>query len=227
MSSKPGIRSARQRACEACERLFRPDVGIAAGAAGRRNHRRVAGIGRRRADFRIDARRRAQHAVGLRQFVAERLGAPARSSCPARGACRRGAHLRIGAQLLGARRSAARSAPAASPVRRRLRAGRARTRPSSTQRENERVFDLHDGKRPAARGCSAAEHANDSGFAIADQRKMPHRRHRAALGELTPPCLAAQLTSRAHGNSGRQPSRRASGANASSKMRRGPLSAPM
>jgi hypothetical protein len=55
--------------------LFRPQRGIAAGAAGRRDHGRIAGVGRRRADCRVDARGRAQHAVGSRQLVAKRLGA--------------------------------------------------------------------------------------------------------------------------------------------------------
>jgi hypothetical protein len=56
-------------------RLFRPDISIAAGAAGRRNHPRIAGIWRRCTDFRINARGRAQDAVRPRQLVAERLGA--------------------------------------------------------------------------------------------------------------------------------------------------------
>jgi len=53
--------------------LFRPNAGIAAGAAGRRDHRRVAGIGRRCADFRIDAGGWTQHTVGFCQGIAERL----------------------------------------------------------------------------------------------------------------------------------------------------------
>src|SRR5258707_5098646 len=66
-----------------------------------------------------------------------------------------------------------------------------------------------------------------SGFAVTNQREMPHRRHRAALGQADAAVFAAQSARRAHGNSGRQPSRRANGANPSSKTRRGPLSAPM
>jgi len=59
--------------------LFRPDILIAAGAAGRRNHRRVAGIRGRCAHFRVDARRRAQDAVGFGKLVAELLtGLPGR-----------------------------------------------------------------------------------------------------------------------------------------------------
>ena len=92
------IRS-RSRACQAnpaippsaCKpRLFRPDAGIAAGAAGRRYHRRVAGIGCRCANFRVNAGWRAQHAIGFRQFVAERLCPLARGRAVRRdGALRR------------------------------------------------------------------------------------------------------------------------------------------
>jgi hypothetical protein len=72
LSSKPaGARFARPSACN--KGLFRSDVGVAAGAAGRWNHRRVAGVRRRRADFRINAGGRTQYAVGFCQFVAERL----------------------------------------------------------------------------------------------------------------------------------------------------------
>jgi hypothetical protein len=79
MSSKPGPFAGRCTTAGPCAEnpsktpLFRPDVGIAAGAAWRRNHRRVAGIGRRRMHLRIDARGRTQYAVRPRQFVAERL----------------------------------------------------------------------------------------------------------------------------------------------------------
>jgi hypothetical protein len=56
---------------------------------------------------------------------------------------------------------------------------------------------------------------------------MPHRRHRAApsQGDATMP--GRPIGQARPRNSGRQPSRRANGANASSKMRRGPLSAPI
>ena len=56
--------------------LFRPYGGVAAGAAGRRDHRHLAAVvGRRGADFGIDIRRRAQRAIGARELVAERLTA--------------------------------------------------------------------------------------------------------------------------------------------------------
>ena len=56
--------------------LFRPHRLVAAGAAGRRDHRRLAGIRRRRTHFGIDACGRAQHAVGLRELLAERRPMP-------------------------------------------------------------------------------------------------------------------------------------------------------
>ena len=74
MSSKPGRGAAGRRTAKFLRTpLFRPDVGIAAGTARRRDHRRVADIGRRRVHLRIDAGGRTQHTVGPRQFVAERL----------------------------------------------------------------------------------------------------------------------------------------------------------
>ena len=61
-----------------------------------------------------------------------------------------------------------------------------------------------------------------------DQREMPERRHRRALDHAA--CRgwrSVQACSRAQSNSGRQPSRRATGAKCSSKARRIPPSAPM
>ena len=54
-------------------RLFRPDIGIAAGAPRRRDDRHIAAIGRRRMDVRIDTGRRAKHAVRPCELVGERL----------------------------------------------------------------------------------------------------------------------------------------------------------
>src|SRR5450631_4920339 len=53
--------------------LFRPDRRIAARAAGRRNDRHIAWLRRWCANFRVNSCGRAEHAVGSRQFVAERL----------------------------------------------------------------------------------------------------------------------------------------------------------
>src|ERR1700733_15458745 len=58
MSSKPGRSTSRRTAGPCTENprktpLFRPEVGISAGTAGRRDHRGVAGIGRRRMHLRI------------------------------------------------------------------------------------------------------------------------------------------------------------------------------
>ena len=71
--------------------LFRPDRRIAARAAGWRNDRHIARLRRWCANFRVNSCGRAEHAVGSRQFVAERL----RSRVGGRGALRRdGALLR-------------------------------------------------------------------------------------------------------------------------------------
>jgi hypothetical protein len=72
--------------------LFRPDRRIAARAAGWRNDRHIARLRRWCANFRVNSGGRAEHAVGFRQFVAERLRSRVGSS---RGALRRdGALLR-------------------------------------------------------------------------------------------------------------------------------------
>ena len=71
--------------------LFRPDRRIAARAAGRRNDRHIARLRRWCANFRVNSCGRAEHTVGSRQFVAERL----RLRVGGRGALRRdGALLR-------------------------------------------------------------------------------------------------------------------------------------
>ena len=71
--------------------LFRPDRRIAARAAGRRNDRHIARLRRWCTNFRVNSCGRAEHALGSRQFVAERL----RSRVGGRGALRRdGALLR-------------------------------------------------------------------------------------------------------------------------------------
>src|SRR5450432_1156679 len=71
--------------------LFRPDRRIAARAAGWRNDRHIARLGRWCANFRVNSCGRAEHAVGSREFVAERL----RLRVGDRGALRRdGALLR-------------------------------------------------------------------------------------------------------------------------------------
>jgi hypothetical protein len=82
---------APRREVAATPDLFRPDRRIAARAAGWRNDRHIARLGRWCANFRVNACGRAEHAVGSRQFVAERL----RSRVGGRGALRRdGALLR-------------------------------------------------------------------------------------------------------------------------------------
>ena len=93
---KIGQRDARQtkrprREVAATPDLFRPDRRIAARAAGRRNDRRIARLRGWCANFRVNSCGRAEHAVGSRQPVAERL----RSRVGGRGALRRdGALLR-------------------------------------------------------------------------------------------------------------------------------------
>src|ERR1035438_7057933 len=52
---------------------LRTYVGIAARATGRRDHRHAAALRRGRSYVRIDARRRANDAVGTRQLLAQRL----------------------------------------------------------------------------------------------------------------------------------------------------------
>ncbi len=59
--------------------LFRTDRLVAPGAAGRWDHGRIAGIGRRRVHFGIDVSGRAEHAARLRKPVCERLATLSRS----------------------------------------------------------------------------------------------------------------------------------------------------
>jgi hypothetical protein len=85
------LQTCARREVAATPDLFRPDRRIAAGAAGWRNDRRIARLRRWCANFRVNSCGRAEHAVGSRQFVAERL----RSRVGGRGALRRaGALLR-------------------------------------------------------------------------------------------------------------------------------------
>jgi hypothetical protein len=65
--------------------LFRPDHRIAARGARWRNDRHIARLRRWCTNFRVNSCGRAEHAVGSRQLVAERLGAP----IGGRGALRR------------------------------------------------------------------------------------------------------------------------------------------
>jgi hypothetical protein len=82
---------ATRREVAATPDLFRPDRRIAARTAGWRNDRHIARLRRWCADFRVNSCGRAEHPVGSRQFVAERL----RSRVGGRGALRRdGALLR-------------------------------------------------------------------------------------------------------------------------------------
>ena len=53
--------------------LFRLHAGIAAGGAGRRDHRRDAALWRRRLDVGIDAGRRTDHPARPRQMLAQGL----------------------------------------------------------------------------------------------------------------------------------------------------------
>ena len=82
---------APRREVAATPDLFRPDRRIAVRAAGWRNDRHIARLRRWCANFRVNSCGRAEHAVGSRQFVAERL----RLLVGGRGALRRdGALLR-------------------------------------------------------------------------------------------------------------------------------------
>jgi hypothetical protein len=159
MSSKPG-RSAGRRTAGPCAEnpretpLFRPQVGISAGSAGRSDHRGVAGIGRRRMHLRIDARWRTQYAVGPRQSVAERLtGFPGCRALRGHGAMSgRGLHRRAIAGVRGRRRGGLRRRRRRQ--RRRLGTGGGGCRRQQAA-EKERVFRSHTGRTASRRGCSA------------------------------------------------------------------------
>jgi hypothetical protein len=58
---------------DAVWRSFRSNTGVAAGTSGWRDYRRFANVWRRRAHTAIDIRRRTQHAIGSRKFIADRL----------------------------------------------------------------------------------------------------------------------------------------------------------
>jgi hypothetical protein len=138
--------------------LFRSDIGIAAGASGRRDYRCVAGIGRRRMHLRIDACGRAQHTVGPRQFVAERLaGFPGcRALRGHRAISGRGRHRRAFTGVRGRWRGGL--CRRRRRQWRRLGAGRAGCRRQHAT-EKERVFRSHTGKTASRRGGSArADH---------------------------------------------------------------------
>ena len=131
----------------------------------------------------IDARRRAQHAIGLRQLVAQRLGPLAGGRAFRRGTCPDAAAGCIGAQLVaragaggavwaggvaGAGGACALAAPAAAI--------------STHERRVTCFIRMRENGRAARRfraECASTLH----GFAVADQREMPHRRHRPALGQ--------------------------------------------
>jgi hypothetical protein len=66
--------TAARREVAAAPDLFLPDRRIAARAAGWRNDRHIATLRRWCANFRVNSCGRAEHAVGSRQFVAERIG---------------------------------------------------------------------------------------------------------------------------------------------------------
>jgi hypothetical protein len=130
--------------------LFRLQIGVAAGAAGRRDHRHLAGVRRRRAHFRIDAGRRAQHAVRLCQPVAERLG-----RLTGGRALRRDGSARRRRRAFGRRRGRRRRR-----LRRRRRGRQWGLRMRSAgerqqrSREQQGTFHLHAMETIFARGCS-------------------------------------------------------------------------
>jgi hypothetical protein len=142
-------------------RLFGPDAGVTTGAAGRRDHRRIAGIGRWRAHLRIDPRRRAQHTVGFGQLITQRLPALTRGyafrshiALPRRFG-RRAAGGTIGRTRRGlGRRRCGRW--------RRLGIGHAGRRHHDT-REQECGFHCHAGKTARRCGGSAPERDLTSG----------------------------------------------------------------
>lgn len=156
------------------------------GTAWGRNHRRIAVIGarRRRPHRGIDIARRTQNAIRFRERVAQRLRPlPGRrtagSNRPLRGRlCRRAIGICTLCSwwcgLSGWR----------SRRWRRLREGSAGTGDDKTC-DDKRLFDLHlEQTAGANRGSGLA--LQQSGFNVADQRKMPHRRHRPALGQPDP-----------------------------------------
>jgi hypothetical protein len=69
----PTVRAKPPALSDSLNALFRPDRGIAAGTAGRWDHRHVAALRRRRPYFGVDARRRTQHAVRFGELVPKRI----------------------------------------------------------------------------------------------------------------------------------------------------------
>jgi hypothetical protein len=130
--------------------LFRLQIRVAAGAAGRRDHGHLAGIRRRRAHFRIDAGRRAQHAVRPGQPVAERLGrlAGGRALWLDGSAGRRRCAF---GRRCGRRRRGLRRRRRGRQWGLRMRSARERQQRS---REQQGTFHLHAMKTIFARGCS-------------------------------------------------------------------------
>jgi hypothetical protein len=156
--------------------LFRLHIRVAAGAAGRRNHRhRAAGIRRRRAHFRIDAGWRAQYSVRPCEPVAERLSRLAGGRPLRRDGSARWRRCAFG-RGCGRRRRSLRRRRRGRQWGLRMRSAGERQQRS---REQQGTFHPHAAKTIFSRGGSR----KTSGFAVADQRKMSHRRHRPPLGE--------------------------------------------
>jgi hypothetical protein len=144
--------------------LFRPDRRIAARAAGWRNDRHIARLGRWRANFRVNSCGRAEHAVGSRQFVAERL----RLLVGGRGALRRD-----GALLL-------------------LRLRRRATRRIPRGRWRGRLSRWRSRRRRSLRGCRAGCHQRcqdqKKRLSLHGEQMLP--RHRCSiLAEKTDRCI--------------------------------------
>jgi hypothetical protein len=146
--------------------LFRPDRRIAARAAGWRNDRHIARLGRWCANFRVNSCGRAEHAVGSCQFVAERL----RSRVGGRGALRRdGALLRH-----RLRRRATRRIPRGrwrgrlSRWRRRRRRSLCGCRAGCHQscQDQKKRLSLHGEQMLPRRGCSILAEKTDSAFGL-------------------------------------------------------------
>ena len=179
MSSKPADSANSRRQQPAANRLFRPNAGVAAGAAGRRNYRHIAGIGRRVRGFPD----RRQPADTARHRILPVCRSTARcvwpvvvlSGAAVGGVAASGAHLRCARMRRRGRGRRRRRR------RRRLRVGPGGA-PSAKGRKGLCDLVRITGETIRPRGGSA-EKCELSGFAIANERKMPHRRHRPALGQ--------------------------------------------
>ena len=88
--------------------LFRPDRRIPVGAAGWRNHRHIARLRGCCVNFRVNSCGRAEHAVGSRQLVAERLRGGSMAVVPLRSCV-------VGASIVSARHPSHSSRALASP----------------------------------------------------------------------------------------------------------------